>query len=291
MTTPSFRVAASRLFSSHLSSRNPWFALFAVMFLVSLHMLASEIHELVGRCFGDLGSYVNLGVFVVMFLALWLTARKAPKQRLDVKRLEDPKDCKCIALILFLSKPNRDLTWMSETPLTADIMQQRDRERFVDGWRMAIEAIREHLGDPLKVVYVIGSAGDEGTARHIPLFRTVVNAYCSGLTNAPDVQSAGGKFSSGFDLLDGKQIQIAINEAFEELQSSKEGDPSSGINAKDIILDITGGYGICSAIAGAASMDEPHRFQHVATTNNDPRNKYKVSCYQVRYLDDANAGH
>jgi hypothetical protein len=202
----------------------------------------------------------------------------------------------CRALILFLSRPHRmEKRWQGPD------FEDLNAEGIVDAfnatpWQQPLRALRAHLErfskSELREVYAISScdrpeyereedaqkkAHLRGTYHYFADFEQTALALasrCGGRLHVHHVASLGTRWQHGVDFESASELFDAVTAVYEDLLRKRVRDP-------DILIDITGGSSLCSAVGAAVALDENRRFQYVSQFNGE------VLPYDVDYVPEA----
>lgn len=221
-------------------------------------------------------------VWILLFFLLvgWLywLARKA-LARINLVIVQDENPQKCKALILFLSPPLKDMTWLTQEQkeeMQNSILQEEVRKRFEGPWRMPIEAVAYHLDRLDKIVIFPSSDSpgrDDGTFRNLDLFKRVVQRFVGDKKQGLQLvglHELNSQWNVGVDFENAQALVNALDRAFDWLHTQH-------IKDYDIMVDITGGQKVPTVAGAAVALGEGRRFQYVSTRD------YKVRTYDITY--------
>lgn len=148
------------------------------------------------------------------------------------------------------------------------------------------EALHKHgipAGDPEALAKLVKAdhtlamqiAKLRGSVKVVHHFGRTVQTLASKLGKHVDVvsgSSLGARWEHGVHYEDAEGLAGILQAAFHHLVVEKKFKPA------DILIDITSGTALCSAIGAAVSLDENQRFQYVSTITG------KVIPYDVEYV-------
>ncbi|MBN1192724.1 MAG: hypothetical protein JXA36_03395 [Coriobacteriia bacterium] len=228
---------------------------------------------------------IGLFVFPALMVVLVLIARFGDVMP-PLRFRQDHELTRRRAIIMFLSPPATGDTEMRrklEQGLVFaegdDVRDRAVRDKFdTSPWRMCAEAIAHHCGT-LEYVYALSSADsvdsrgavrNEGTYRYADLFVGVFKgtAESGGLLPADRAIEVLVTPSPGIDQENAEQLGSELERIVRELADR-------GIPEKDIIVDVTGGSKVWSAVAGIVALGESRAFQYVS------RDDYRVHVYDI----------
>jgi hypothetical protein len=221
--------------------------------------------------------YVGLFAFPLLASVLIVAARhgRVPDYRFQ----QDEELTKKRALIVFLSPPGGEaIRSVSEAGSVFspgdDIRTVQVREKFEHSpWRMCAEALAYHA-DKLEHVIAFGSADsvgddgallDPGTCRYADRFISTFRSLYP-RDDAPNFEVLP---SSGVDYENASDLGQALESAVHRLKEL-------GVRERDMIVDVTGGSKVWSAVAGIIALGDSRAFQYVS------RRDYVVHVYDIR---------
>lgn len=253
-------------------------------FLVLLGVFSNSLFAiLTGNC--SKGVLLGLLLFPVYLWWLYRESRNAAGHvRLRIQQDDSPQEVR--ALVIFLSPPPKDLTVeeIKEKGLAGLLADRPRLEKSKDifkSWFMPFLAFSYHLARLERVVVCpsidreVGGKNIEGTWRHYEKFEEM-SRLLTGKKNISFV-SAGDldeRWRKGVDFEDADELVRAVEAAYEYLGGV-------GINACDILVDITGGQKPPTVAGAAVALAEGRRFQYVSTVD------YKVKTYDITYRTDS----
>jgi len=140
-----------------------------------------------------------------------------------------------------------------------DQLELIDFSHSLRSWRMPLEAIAHHLPE-LRHVIVIPSAdvsdARPGTFRCAERFKELLKT----LPDVADVEVVIHP-QKGVDYEKMEALDAALNDVIEHLLHDK------GLTKRQVVIDITGGQGTCSAVGALRALDEDLRFEYVSTAD------------------------
>jgi hypothetical protein len=153
-------------------------------------------------------------------------------------------------------------------------------------WQQPLRAICSHLlinsKNELQYIYVVSSAdrpGCEvevdaarraalcGTFRHFEDFQqtiSVLASLCAAKLEVYHAASLGTRWQAGIDFEDAIALVEVLAAVFQDLRARGVRDP-------DILVDITSGSSLCSAIGAAVALEDTRRFQYVSQHSGQVR--------------------
>lgn len=252
---------------------------FAVCTLVTLNWFADSLFELAQWLDGQAPGWwhlgIGLGALPLLVVWLWWLARQARK-RLRPHLEEYPDPSRVRGLILYLSV----LRESDPEPLQDALAKGIDLENFRRDfatifWRMPIEAMAYHhsrLDYAVLIPSAVGHDGRSGSVHQAPLFRRLVKQlfpdskiHTLTIGDLHDAYKMGLDFETGLE-----ELADATDEAYEFLRNK-------GLQAGDILIDVTGGTKPTSIVGSAMALAEGRRIQYVSTTD------YRIRVYDVTY--------
>ena len=268
---------AIRVVASLLGGILDWRALALLMGLgLSLNLLASWV-VLAGPRWTGCASVVFLA-----FLLIWFQsgARRVARNTDPVVAV-NLAPAKAKVLVLFLSLP-RDLTvisgWIADPRFQGGILKKEVRDAMGgESWRMPVEAIAHHIGE-LQNVVLIGSSDRgkvRGTAVLATTFRELLKHLTEGQPKRIEVVSAfeltgADEFETGVDFEDAPALAAVLAAIQRTLANAK-------YRPRDILIDITSGQKLPSAVAAAIALGRDQLIQYVSTHD------MAVHCYDITY--------
>ena len=257
-----------------------------VMVAISVHLLSSEIYDLVHCEFSKFAWWILFLFFACFGLSLrWLQVEMRALLGATLRVNPSPRRG-CKALIFFLSLPGDKLKCWNEPGIG-----EMDVDSFVklfkgNSWQQPLRAIRAQAQisskDELQYVYVLSSADrpdsekdlDErpnaspsGTFRYFEDFQHTVGtlaALCAANLEVYHAASLGTRWQAGIDFENASELVEALSAVFRDLRMRGVRDP-------DILVDITGGNSLCSAIGAAVALEDTRRFQYVSQHSGQVR--------------------
>lgn len=257
-----------------------------VLVVIALHLLSSQIYDLVHLEFSRV-AWWSLFIFSLSVAGTlrWLQMEMRSLLGASLRVNSYPRRG-CKALIFFLSPPRKKLKcWMEPG------VSQIDANSFVQmfqrtPWQQPLRAICAHLlinsKDELQYIYVVSSADhpdyeievDEvrketlsGTFRYFEDFQqtvTVLASRCAANLEVYHAASLGTRWQAGIDFEDATELVEVLSAVFQDLRAR-------GVRDSDILVDITGGSSLCSAIGAAVALEDTRRFQYVSQHSGQVR--------------------
>lgn len=229
-------------------------ALLVAVLLVLYHWFSIETHLLLEGLPGFWKPGLTMVVPLVALGCVWLLARMAAGGRLHLTPRNRPENT-YEAIILFLSPPLADEPRIGAendpVPVHGSIRDDSTRKFFQGPWRMPVESIGSQI-DKLRRVVVLPSAdrpgSKDGSIHFYRRFCEVVRPLIRG-AGREDVEIQlvqGHRWENGVDFLDMNAFADAMEDALRQLESQ-------GISRRDTVVDITGGYGVLSAVGALSS--------------------------------------
>lgn len=185
------------------------------------------------------------------------------------------------ALALFLSPPGRaDQAIIASGELCGNLRDAAIRARLTGPWRMALEAIAYHA-DELELILVLPSANVQlpsgtakpGTVNDIDDFKRMLGQLSGSKVRVKSLADADPAFAAGIDFEDAIQVSEATAAALQYLSASEDCQYAK----KFVMLDITGGNKIASAVAAILSLTDDRVFQYVSTAD------FRVKVYDISH--------
>lgn len=210
-------------------------------------------------------------------------------------RVHDDPGRACQALVIFLS-PSLGLEKKWQEPGFADLDAEGIVKEFAGApWQQPLRALRAHLErfsvQRLQTVYVVSSADRpdyltepdakrrarlKGTVHYFADFEQVAVALgsrCGTALKVHHMASLGTRWQHGVDFESARDLIDALTAIFGDLRDQ-------GVRDADILVDITGGSSLCSAVGAAVALDENRRFQYVSQFSGE------VLPYDVDYISE-----
>ncbi len=131
-------------------------------------------------------------------------------------------------------------------------------------WQQLMRGIEPHK-ETLKMAYLIGSPGDEGSHKDLGNAEELICRYIKGIEEVI--------IDKGVDFEDFDELVKCIKDAVNVLQEK-------GMHEKDITVDVTGGQKITSIAGAIITLNNRTNFQYVSTYP-DATGKHKVWEYDA----------
>lgn len=272
---------AHKILSQLFASGRPWPVVLVALVMTALNLFASSLFELTAwiddrHALGWI--HLGLGFLAFPLLLGWLirAARKARQRLRPVVKEDRPQPVR--GLILYLSVLQADHAEKLADPRREKLDLAGFRLRYERAsWRMPVEAVAHHAGR-LDYVVVIPSQGAKGSAEQLPRFRELLSELFPAagfrrvdIGQIPPSHPGDGDYQGGLDFEgDSERLAAATDDAYDYLRGR-------GLEAKDILIDITGGQKTTSIVGSAVALAEGRRIQYVSTHD------YGVRVYDVSY--------
>ncbi|MCC6343673.1 MAG: hypothetical protein IT166_15820 [Bryobacterales bacterium] len=266
----------------HFAALEPLLVLFAVVLLVSFHWFAAETYHWVSTAVKPLGwpdwmrHVLILVPFIILILLVLGLARIAKGGELSIQRVLQAAN-RYDALLLFLSPPGRDESDIETLAGAGSLLDEEVRKRFKGPWRMPAEAIFQQI-DKLRFILIVPSAdtssATKGTIHNYDDFRKVFEPLLAATGKSAQIELlAGYRWERGVNFEDGDLVADAVDDAIHQLNHQ-------GVKTSDILVDVTGGYGLVSVIGAAVAIDHGCRIGWVN------RNDYQTQVYSISFVPD-----
>lgn len=253
-----------------------------VLLLVTLGWFTDTLFEWMSEWWEPAYRWIAIAAFVISWGgALWFASRATREIRPRVSQEERPAPVQGLVIYLSTLAKGRDFDHTAE--LTEALEAEIDLDTYRTGplgrhsWRMPVEAIAYHR-ERLREVVLIGSPGEQGSGRQRELFlRLTDQLFPEREFEILDISLIDPQFANGVDFARLDAVTEATDQAFGYLQHTRR------VAAREILIDVTGGFKTTSIGAAVAALAEGKRFQYVSSQRSAAGADYQVQVYDVTY--------